>query len=93
MNARTTRILVLAGLTLGLAVSTASASLYNIDWLNMAPTPFGSSVPNNSVFFLPNVGNVTVTYSLPNGFSDARFQNPVLANGVSVRVTVAGFPV
>jgi hypothetical protein len=62
-------------------VSTASASLYTIDWLNMAPTPFGSSVPNNSVFFLPNVGNVTVTYSLPATFSDARFTNPLLTNG------------
>ena len=81
MNARTNWILACTCVALGFAVSSASAALYNIDWLNMAPTPFGSSVPNNSVFFLPNVGNVTVTYSLPNGFSDARFQNPDLANG------------
>ncbi len=66
---------------LSVGSGTALASLYGIDWLNMAPTPFGSSVPNASVFNLPGVGNVTVTYSIPTTFTDARFQNALLLNG------------
>lgn len=81
MNTRTNRILACAGLALAFAATNALAANYTIDWLNMAPTPFGSSVPNNSVFNLPGVGNVTVTYSIPAGFTDARFQNPLLLNG------------
>lgn len=47
------------------AVSAASAANFNIDWLNMAPVPFLTPVPNASVFNLPGVGNVTVTHSIP----------------------------
>ena len=70
-----------AGLILALAVSTASAANYTVDWLQMSPPPFGTSVPNNSVYNLPGVGNVTITYSLPTWFTDARFQNALLLNG------------
>jgi hypothetical protein len=72
-------IVVCAALALG--VSNTQAALHTINWLDMSPTPFGSSVPNNSVFNLPGVGNVTVTYSIPSSFTDARFQNPLLLNG------------
>jgi hypothetical protein len=63
------------------AAGTASAASYTIDWLNMAPTPFNSSVPNNSVFNLPGVGNVTVTYSIPPEFSDGRITSACYAAG------------
>ena len=63
-----------------LAVGTP-ASAVTIDWLNQAPTPFGSSVPNNSVFNLPGVSNVTVTYVVPAGLVDGRGQNLLLQNG------------
>ena len=80
MNPRTNRILVCVALVLA-ATAGASAANYTIDWLNMAPTPFGSSVPNNSVFNLPGVGNVTVAYSIPSTFVDNRGQNALLQNG------------
>ena len=70
---------VLACLTL--ASGTCSAANYNIDWLNMPPTPFGSSVPNNSVFFMPGVGNVLVTYNIPAVITNTRVQAACLASG------------
>jgi hypothetical protein len=72
------------GLAVGitaLAAGSAHAFPNTINWMNMAPTPFGSPVPNNSVFSLPGVGSVTVTYSIPATFSQARFQNPLFQNG------------
>ena len=81
MKHRKYHIPVCAALALAFAASNASASLYTINWLNMGPTPFGSSVPNNSVFNLPGVGNVTVSYSIPAYFTDGRVQNPLLLNG------------
>jgi hypothetical protein len=62
-------------------VFSSGTSAATIDWLNMAPTPFNSSVPNNSVYNLPGVGNVTVTYGIPNGLSNTRGQNPLMQNG------------
>jgi len=63
------------------AIRPSSAATIPIDWLDMPPTPFGSSVPNNSVFNLPGVGPVTVTYSIPATFTDARNFNGCLQNG------------
>jgi hypothetical protein len=68
-------------IVLTLVASTASATNYGITWLDMSPTPFGNSVPNGSVFNLPRVGNVTVTYAIPSIFADNRGQNPLLQNG------------
>ena len=81
MTSRKITSLGLLTLALALTASSASATNYTIDWLNMAPTPFGSTVPNNSVFNLPGVGNVTVTYSYPSYFTQTRLQNPDLLNG------------
>lgn len=81
MKTNTNRILAGAGLVLAFAVPSAWAANYTIDWLNMAPTPLGSSVPNNSVFNLPGVGNVTITYSLPSSLLNTRNQNPLFQNG------------
>jgi hypothetical protein len=66
---------------IAIGAGSASAFTWNITWLNMSPTPFGSSVPNNSVFFLPGVGNVTVTYSISSNFNHARTQNACFQNG------------
>jgi hypothetical protein len=87
MKTRMNRILACVGLTLVFAASNAMAASYTIDWLNMAPTAFGSAVPNNSVFNLPGVGNVTVTYSYPAYFTQTRSQNVDLQNG---NLTYAG---
>ena len=79
-----TRAVVLftaALISIAAGAGTSMAATFTIDWLNMAPTPFGSSVPNNSIFFLPGVGNVTVTYSIPATFTDSRLQNACLQNG------------
>ncbi len=54
----------------------ASAAAYSITWLDMSPNTFGSVVPNGSVFFVPGVGNVTVTYSIPAHWTHGRYQNP-----------------
>jgi hypothetical protein len=75
------KLSVAASMGVVLALGASVASAVTIDWLNMAPTPFGSSVPNNSVYNLPGVGNVTVTYSIPNALPNSRIQNALLQNG------------
>lgn len=63
-----------------MAADSVHAVNYTINWMNQAPTAFGSSIPNNSVFNLPGVGPVTVTYNIPSSFLDARFTNPAFQN-------------
>lgn len=63
-------------LCLALAATAASATAYSITWLDMSPNAFGSVVPNGSVFFVPGIGNVTVTYSIPAHWTHGRYQNP-----------------
>lgn len=77
----TRRLIVPSLLALAAAASPAMAVNYTLNWLDHSPTPFGSPVPNNSVFFLPGVGNVTVSYNIPATYQHARFQNPFLQNG------------
>ena len=81
MSFRKSTSIGLSALAIVFVGSTASAANYTLNWLNMAPTPFGSTVPNNSVFNLPGVGNVTVTYSYPTYFTQSRLQNVDLQNG------------
>lgn len=64
----------------GLA-SSANAANFSLNWLNMSPTAFGSPVPNASVFNLPGVGPVTVTYSMPAANLHARFQSSIFYPG------------
>lgn len=79
---RLTKISVgMAGLALGAVTHSAMAANFTINWLDMSPTPFGTSVPNNSVFNLAGIGQVTVTYSIPSGFTDARGTNAFFDNG------------
>lgn len=80
------RFSTLSGLAVGALsilsiVGTAHAVNYSLNWLSYAPTAVGSSVPNNSVFNLPGVGNVTVSYTIPSFYTHARFQNPIFFPG------------
>jgi hypothetical protein len=59
----------------------AFGATFNLNWLNMAPTPIGSSVPNNSVYNLPGVGNVTISYAFTGSFTDNRGTNATMQNG------------
>ncbi len=70
-----------AGLALSGLAGTANASVITIDWLDMTSTPFNSSVPNNSNFFMPGLGNVNVTYNISSDFIHSRLTNPSLHNG------------
>jgi hypothetical protein len=75
------RCAAVAGAAVSLCAVSANAANFGIDWLTMAPPAVGSSVPNGSIYNLAGVGNVTVTYSIPSGFSDARVQNPLFVTG------------
>jgi hypothetical protein len=75
------KLSVVASTSLLLALGVASASAATVDWLSMAPVAFNSSVPNNSVYNLPGVGNVTITYSIPATLPNVRGQNPLFQNG------------
>ncbi len=74
------RALLLCAVAL-VSVAAGSASAANIDWLNMSPVPVGTSVPNNSVYFMPGIGNVLVTYNIPTQVTNTRGQNACLAIG------------
>ena len=66
------------------ALGTATtASAQALTWLDMAPTAIGSSVPNNSSIFLPNVGLVNITYTFTGNFLDLRGINPLFQNGTA----------
>lgn len=59
---------------------TAGATNFVIDWLDMSPVLNGQQVPNNSTYFLPGIGNVTVSYNIPSTFSHGRVVEPLLQN-------------
>ena len=69
------------------AAGTAGAANIPITWLSYSPTAINSTIPNNSVYFVPGIGNVTVTYSFPANFSTLRAQLP---SSVSGSVTSGG---
>lgn len=81
MNARSAASLLAAAVLLGAAVPSAGAAVVNINWLQMSPPAFGSQVPNGSIYNLPGLGNVTVTYTIPNTFAHSRGNNPLLTTG------------
>lgn len=75
---------VRVGLALLAAAATAAPSFaanIPITWLDMSPTAFNSTVPNNSVFNVPGIGNVTVSYSIPAHWTQSRAQNPSFTAG------------
>jgi len=67
---RTLVLFIAAFITIVGATNATSAT--TITWLTMAPTAIGAAPPNNSVCFVPGIGNVTVTYSIPANFTIAR---------------------
>lgn len=71
----------LAASAVALAAQSASASTFTIDWLDMSPTVLGTSVPNNSNYFLAGIGNVNVSYNIPAAYFNARTTNASLQNG------------
>lgn len=77
MNARRLIAASIASMT----VLATQAYAVPLTWLNMAPTPFNSAVPNNTTYNLPGVGPVTITYTLSNAISNSRFLNPLMQNG------------
>lgn len=81
MNFRTAASLIASAALASAFAPAARASIYTIDWLQMSPPAFGSPVPNGSIYNLPGLGNVTVTYSIPSVFFHARGNNPLLTTG------------
>lgn len=79
MNTRRTLIASLAGLALA---APASAAGYTIDWLQMAPTAFGSAPINGASYNLPGVGLVQVSWTSVINFTESRLdQNPNFFGG------------
>ncbi len=81
MNTQMKRMLAVAGLVLAASSTSALASTYNVDWLQMAPTPFGTAPPTNGSYNLPGVGTVQMTYAAHSDFIEARSAIPQLVAG------------
>lgn len=81
MWTRGIRLSCVAGLLIAVAAATASAANYTVDWMALAPTPFGSAPPFASSYSLPGIGTVNMTYSANADFAEARLQLPQLAAG------------
>lgn len=81
MLARMIRFLASAGLIAAFGTSLSSAANYTVDWMSLAPTPFGNAPPFSSFYNLPGVGTVQMTYSANPDFSEVRLQEPQLASG------------
>ncbi|HLO42512.1 MAG TPA: hypothetical protein VK176_15935 [Phycisphaerales bacterium] len=70
MNAR--NLIAAAVLPLSIFASLTSASNYTVNWMQHAPTPFGSAPPTTGNYFLPGIGNVQMTYALDSDFAEGR---------------------
>lgn len=81
MNSRRRRMVVCLGLVLVGVVSSAVAANYNVNWMSLAPTPFGSAPPFAGNYNLPGIGTVQMTYSANPDFSEARVSVPALSGG------------
>ncbi|MCC6126354.1 MAG: PEP-CTERM sorting domain-containing protein [Pirellulales bacterium] len=81
MITRRNLMLACLGLSLAVVVSPASAASYNVDWMQMTPTAFGSPPPFSGTYNLPGIGTVLMTYSPIVNFTEARFQNVNIATG------------
>ena len=76
--------LIAALISVAALAGSASAAAVNITWLDMSPVPLNTTVPNGSVYFVPGIGNVTITYAMPAVYSNSRTQNACLQNGTVV---------
>ncbi|MFH1745490.1 MAG: PEP-CTERM sorting domain-containing protein [Planctomycetota bacterium] len=81
MNTHTKLILACTSLALAFSASTSAATSYNVDWMQLAPTPFGSPPPFSSSYNLPGIGTVQMSYTAHPDFAEARLQVPQLASG------------
>lgn len=70
---------ILAILFVGFVHTPAQA--VGITWLDMSPTAVGSTPPNASVYVVPGVGNVTLTYTSPADMSYTRSTLPSSVTG------------
>lgn len=73
--------LIAALISVAALAGTARSAAVNITWLDMSPVPLNTTVPSGSVFNVPGIGNVTVTYSMPSVYTNSRTQNACLQNG------------
>jgi hypothetical protein len=84
-HGRRTRSFVALATVLVAAVVSAPAFAANITitWLDMSPVLIGGTVPSGSVFNVPGIGNVTLTYTMPAHWSRTREQSvPNIAGNV-----------
>lgn len=64
-----------------ISVSSASAALYTVNWMQMTPTPFNTAPPFSGIYNLPGIGNVQMTYTPDSDFAESRLAVPALQNG------------
>lgn len=81
MRIQKNTIVICAGLLIAFAAGTASAASFNVNWMSLAPTPFGSPPPFVGNYNLPGIGTVQMTYTADPDFAEARLQVPALATG------------
>lgn len=77
------RLALVSAAALALPATMASATAYNVDWLQLAPTPFNTTPPIVGTYAAPaGLGNVTVGYTSLPGFVYARqtVTSPNLSN-------------
>lgn len=80
MISRHRSIVAAAGLALAVTAP-AFAVNYNVDWMQLSPTAFGSAPPFSGTYSLPGIGAVQMTYSAHPDFIESRFAVPQLQNG------------
>jgi hypothetical protein len=79
---RMTRTSVLFMTALAFIIGAArTTSATNITWLDMSPTAYGSAVPNNSIYNVPSIGNVTLSFSMSAVMTESRLAGGVLQAG------------
>lgn len=59
----------------------ATAATIPLTWLDMAPVPINTPVPNNTAYNMPGLGPVTITYSIPSFINHVHGTNAVFQNG------------
>ena len=70
-----------AAAAIAAAAFPASAATIPLTWLDMAPVPINTPVPNNSAYFMPGLGNVTITYNIPSFINHLHGTNAIFQNG------------
>ncbi len=81
---KVTRMLVAPFTAVLLIASLAgTAGAVTVTWLNMSPVPLNTTVPNNSIYNMPGIGNIKITYNMPAQYTNSRTQNACLQNGTA----------